>query len=107
MGYFFDGLKALGTTFSTIFRKPVTVQFPLEIRPRPERYRVSFALPDDEHGELSCVGCYACEKICPSQVIKVKQSPKRESPITGKKRAYADDFTLDLSACIFCELCIQ
>src|SRR5262249_7849428 len=32
---------------------------------------------------------------------------KRESPITGKKRGYADDFVLDLNACIYCELCVQ
>src|SRR5262249_23653764 len=32
---------------------------------------------------------------------------KRESPISGKKRGYADDFVLDLNACIYCELCVQ
>jgi ferredoxin len=40
-------------------------------------------------------------------VISIKGPAKRDSPITGKKRSYADDFTLDLSACIFCELCVQ
>jgi formate hydrogenlyase subunit 6/NADH:ubiquinone oxidoreductase subunit I len=41
-------------------------------------------------------------------VISIKGPAKRESTITpGKKRSYADDFTLDLSACIFCELCVQ
>ena len=32
---------------------------------------------------------------------------KRESPVTGKRRAYCEDFTLDLQACIYCELCVQ
>ena len=107
MGYLVDTLKALFTTFRTMFRKPATFQFPEVVRPRLERYRVSFALPLDEHGEMACLGCLTCEKICPSGVIRVKAAPKRESPVTGKKRAYADDFTLDLSACIFCELCVQ
>ncbi|HSQ65461.1 MAG TPA: 4Fe-4S dicluster domain-containing protein, partial [Polyangiaceae bacterium] len=49
----------------------------------------------------------ACERICPSQVIKMKSGGKRESPVTGKKRAYVDEFVLDLSACIQCELCVQ
>jgi NADH-quinone oxidoreductase subunit I len=107
MGYLGDGVKALGTTLANLLRKPVTAQFPVEVRPRPERYRTSFALPDDEHGEIACVGCLTCEKICPSGVIRVKAAPKRESPVTGKKRAYPEEFSLDLSACIFCELCVQ
>jgi formate hydrogenlyase subunit 6/NADH:ubiquinone oxidoreductase subunit I len=107
MGYFTDSLKALGTTFKQIFRKPATYEFPAVIRPRAERLRASFALPDDENGELACIACMACEKICPSQIIHIKSEGKRESPVTGKKRQYADKFILDLNACIGCELCIQ
>ncbi len=107
MGYLGDTVRALATTLRTALRKPVTVEFPAVIRPRAERFRASFALPDDEHGELACIGCLACERICPSRVIKMKPAPKRESPVTGKKRAYVDEFFLDLTACIQCELCIQ
>ncbi|MGO9832084.1 MAG: 4Fe-4S binding protein [Myxococcaceae bacterium] len=90
------------------FLRPVsTVEFPAVIRPRAERYRASFALLHDEQGDELCIGCLQCERICPSQVIAIKFGGKRESPITGKKRGYADDFLLDLSACIFCELCVQ
>jgi NADH-quinone oxidoreductase subunit I len=107
MSYVTSALRALAITLKNATRAPTTVEFPIVIRPRAERYRASFALLDDEHGELSCVGCLACERICPSQVIKIKTAPKRESPVTGKKRAYADGFTLDLGACIGCELCVQ
>jgi NADH-quinone oxidoreductase subunit I len=48
-----------------------------------------------------------CEKICPSDIITVEIGPKRESEATGKKRGWASDFTLDLQACIYCELCVQ
>lgn len=102
-----DVARALRTTLANAFRPPTTQEFPEVVRPRGERYRASFALPDDEHGELACVACLACEKICPSRVIKMKSTGKRESPVTGKKRQYADEFTLDLSACIQCELCVQ
>jgi formate hydrogenlyase subunit 6/NADH:ubiquinone oxidoreductase subunit I len=37
----------------------------------------------------------------------VTPSEKKESPFTGKSRLYSDDFTLDLNACIACELCVQ
>lgn len=102
-----DTFRALRTTLRNAFRTPTTVEFPTVIRPRAERYRASFSLPDDENGEIACVACMACEKICPSQVIKMKTGGKRESPVTGKKRAYADEFSLDLAACIQCELCVQ
>lgn len=102
-----DSIRALKTTFSNILRPVATVQFPAVIRLRAPRYRASFALTDDEHHELACVACQACEKICPSGVIKVKSGGKRESPATGKKRQYSDEFTLDLAACIQCELCVQ
>ncbi len=105
--HFGDVLRALRTTLRTLFRPPTTVEFPEVVRPRAERYRASFALPDDEHGELACIGCLACERICPSQVIKMKSTGKKESPVTGKKRQYVDEFVLDLTACIQCELCVQ
>ncbi len=102
-----DAIKSLKTTVSNVLRPVATVEFPAVIRVRAPRYRASFALTNDEHGELSCVACQACEKICPSGVIKVKSGGKRESPATGKKRQYSDEFTLDLAACIQCELCVQ
>ena len=105
--YFTSAARALATSFTNVFRKPVTVEFPKVIRPRAERYRASFALLHEEDGDEACIGCLQCERICPSQVIAIKAGGKRESPITGKKRGYADDFVLDLNACIYCELCVQ
>ena len=105
--YFSSAARALATTFTNVFRKPVTVEFPKVIRPRAERYRASFALLHEEDGDEACIGCLQCERICPSQVIAIKAGGKRESPISGKKRGYADDFVLDLNACIYCELCVQ
>ena len=107
MGWIGDSARTLWSTLRSAFRKPVTVEFPAVIRPRPERYRTSFALLHDEHGDELCIGCLQCERICPSRVIKIEQAPKREAPVTKKKRGYAADFTLDLEACIFCELCVQ
>ena len=105
--YVHQSLRALFTSIRTVFRPVATVQFPAVQRPRAERYRASFALLHDEQGDELCIGCPFCEIICPSRVILVKPAGKRESKVTGKKRGYADDFTLDMSACIFCELCVQ
>jgi NADH-quinone oxidoreductase subunit I len=100
-------LRALYVTLKNFFRRPFTVEFPRAVRARPERYRVGFALLRDEHGEELCIGCLACERICPSSIIAVKAGPKRESPVTKKKRGYAEDLTIDSEACLTCELCVQ
>lgn len=106
MGYFTDSIRALGTTLKNIGGPTATFEYPEVIRPRAERYRASFALLHGEDGDELCIGCLACERICPSRIINITQV-KKESPVTGKKRAYAAEFTLDMTACIFCELCVQ
>jgi NADH-quinone oxidoreductase subunit I len=107
MGYFLDSARALGVTLRNAFRKPTTVEFPAVKRDRAVRHRASFALLHDEHGEELCIGCLACERICPSDIITVEPGPKVESPATGKKRGTVKNLTLDLNACIYCELCVQ
>ena len=101
MGYLVDTARAMAVTMRNVFRPPTTVQYPAEDRVRPERYRTSFALVHDESGDEACIACLACEHICPSRIITVKPSGMRESPVTGKKRNYLEDITLDLNACIF------
>jgi NADH-quinone oxidoreductase subunit I len=106
MLYFFDTIRSLSISMRNVFRKPVTVHFPMEQRARTERLRASFALQHGEDGDERCIACKACERICPSEIITVELE-KRDSPVTGKKRSYAKSFTLDQTACIYCELCVQ
>lgn len=102
MGVVKDTVDALAITLKNLFRKPITVQYPAETRPLPERYKgISFALTHDpETGEENCIGCRLCEFICPSNVISVTQ-------VRRGNRTYAETFYLDLSACLICELCVQ
>ncbi len=101
----FDNLRV---NLRNLFRNKNTEPLPWKgDRPRPERYRASFALVHDEHGDEACIGCNMCGKICPSEIITVKSKGRAESPNTGKKRGWCEDFTLDLNACIVCELCVQ
>ena len=101
-----QSVRALAITARNFFRPRVTepIRGPEEHK---ARYRASFALVHDEHGEEACIGCKLCEQICPSQIITVVPGGKVESPVTGKKRGTCEDFVLDLQACIICELCVQ
>ena len=102
-----QAFSALKVTGANLFRRKVTDPLPWDGgRPRPERYRTSFALVHNEDGDEACIGCKMCEKICPSQIITVVAGGKSQAP-SGKMRGTAKDFTLDLNACIHCELCVQ
>jgi len=107
MGAFTDICRSLAMTLRNGVRPTVTVNYPAVQRPRPERYHTNFALLHDSAGDELCIGCLACERICPSKILIVKQASKRESPVTGKKRGYAEELTLSLTACLSCELCVQ
>ena len=94
-------LRAMHMTALNFIREPITVHYPEKPRTYPERYRGLLALTyDKETGEENCIGCRLCEFICPPAVIKVEM-------LKTEKRNYAKNFTLELYACEFCELCVQ
>lgn len=108
MNWFSANLESMLVALRNVLRPMTTEPLPWkEQRKHPERYRTSFALVHDEHGEEACIGCKMCEKICPSFIITVVAGGRSASPKTGKQRGYCKDFTLDLNACIHCELCVQ
>lgn len=92
---------AMRVTFVNLWRKPVTVHYPERPRTYPDRYRGLLALTyHPETKEENCIGCRLCEFVCPPAVIKVEM-------LKAEGRNYAKNFTLELYACEFCELCVQ
>jgi NADH-quinone oxidoreductase subunit I len=102
-------LKSLWVTARTVFRKPVTVQYPVERPPYAERMRGFPALIWDEAiNEPFCTGCQVCARYCPTNAIFVtmKDNPLNaagESP----RRKIVDDFYLDIGRCIQCKICVD
>lgn len=94
-------LTGLAITFSHIFRKPVTVEYPEERRPMPERFRGSIVLTRDPDGEERCVACYLCSGACPVDCISMAAA---EAP---NGRRYAAWFRINFSRCILCGLCAE
>lgn len=87
--------KGLWVTFVNFLRPKITLQYP-DVRPRlASRFR-GFPIVDLE----TCIGCLACEKICPNQLIHIERSP---SEVKGKWKV--DRFDLDYSLCMLCNLC--
>jgi len=88
------------TTAKHLPRKEVTIQYPTERWPMPERSRgIVVLLSDKETGELNCTTCLLCERACPSSAIKIIYEKDE------KKKRHLKDFIVDHTLCCFCGLC--
>ena len=75
--------------------KPMTVKFPSESIPIPEKYRGE-QLWDSE----KCTSCALCSKICPNRAIEMVEAPSEYKENYTKKYP-----KIDLAKCCFCGLC--
>jgi len=88
------------TTAKHLPRKEVTIQYPDERWPMPERSRgIVVLLSDKETVELNCTTCLLCERACPSAAIKIIYEKDE------KKKRHLKDFIVDNMLCCFCGLC--
>ncbi len=104
------GLTITGKHFSKVFftanrrKVPLHVvseypEVPAKVQPR---FRGRLTMLKDEAGEIKCVCCLACEKICPTQVITI-ESGKKE----GRKTKLPTRYDFEMERCIFCEFCVE
>ena len=70
--FFADLADALALTFGYMFSRSVTMQYPDKEKWLPySRYRGHHFLKRDEEGEIKCVACELCARICPCDCIEV------------------------------------
>ncbi|HUV05155.1 MAG TPA: NADH-quinone oxidoreductase subunit I [Armatimonadota bacterium] len=92
--------KGLIVTLINLLRGKVTLMYPEARWELPEGYRGFPALPvDPETGQDVCIGCGACARICPTQLIAV------EAHMTEDKKRVVDSFVMNAGLCMFCGLC--
>jgi NADH-quinone oxidoreductase subunit I len=112
--YFSDIFRSIGTvtagmriTFSHLFTKAVTVQYPYVKKTIPLRARNRLYVNMDD-----CIGCDQCSMACPVDCIKIetlKSAPTDDLGLTSKgtkKRLYVPRFEIDIAKCCYCGLCV-
>ena len=87
-------LVGMRITGRYLLQKPITVQYPDERMPIPDRYRGIHYLEQEK-----CIDCLACARACPIDCIEM------EAVRHGKELEWIS-FTLDYQKCMFCELCV-
>ncbi|MDR3671693.1 MAG: NADH-quinone oxidoreductase subunit I [Holophaga sp.] len=106
----YKGLKLTGTHFLRVFctanRRKVPLhrvqEYPEVVAKVAPRYRGRLTMLKDEQGEIKCVCCLACEKICPTQVITIEAGKKE-----GRKTKLPLRYDFEMERCIFCEFCVE
>lgn len=92
----------LAVTFSYMFRKPITIQYP-DRTPKP----VVDMLPSGFRGILEvdierCIGCLSCMRRCPLDCIKIATERDPETKVF-----YITRFDIDVARCMVCGLCSE
>ena len=120
-------LGGMGITLVHLFRARndnVTLQYPEEKWPRPER-NIGFdhssynVIRSRLHVDMDdCIGCLKCERACPVDCIKIvtEKAPVRGEDLkeikhkgvtsNGTRKALVvTRFDIDMSECCYCNLC--
>jgi NADH-quinone oxidoreductase subunit I len=92
-------VRGLALTFSYMFRRRMTVNYPYEKGPLSPLFRGEHALRRYPNGEERCIACKLCEAICPAHAITIEAEPRED----GSRRTTRYD--IDMTKCIYCGLC--
>ncbi|UCD62988.1 MAG: NADH-quinone oxidoreductase subunit I [Candidatus Zixiibacteriota bacterium] len=93
-------IRGMGITGKHLGRHAVTLQYPEEKWPMPERSRgIVVLLSDKETGELNCTACMLCMRACPTAAIFI------DAPRGEDKKRRLKVFNVDHGICCFCGLC--
>jgi NADH-quinone oxidoreductase subunit I len=94
-------LKGMATTMKNMLRGPITVQYPHERLPIPERSRWAVHIKRDAAGAHRCTACTNCVRACPDKVLWFQVTPGAD------KTKHIDAFGYEIGACMFCGMCVE
>ena len=121
----FTGMRITWRHMMNIRKENVTLQYPEERWPRPER-DIGFNMENYNvirsrlHVDIDdCIGCLKCERVCPVQCIKINTVKVETKGVdltdishTGitsngtKKALIVSRFDIDMTECCYCNLCV-
>jgi NADH-quinone oxidoreductase subunit I len=99
--------KGFGLTGKTMFRRPVTTQYPEQKREPQPRFHGRHALNRYEDGLEKCIGCELCAWACPADAIYVQGADNTPEARYSPGERYGVDYQINYLRCILCGLCIE
>ncbi|MGI8575297.1 MAG: NADH-quinone oxidoreductase subunit NuoI [Egibacteraceae bacterium] len=99
--------KGFGLTAKTMFRPPVTTQYP-EVKREPQpRFHGRHILNRYPDGLEKCIGCELCAWACPADAIYVRGADNTSQERYSPGERFGIDYQINYLRCIFCGLCIE
>jgi NADH-quinone oxidoreductase subunit I len=99
--------KGFGVTFSHMFKKIVTEEYPEKREPVAPRYHGRHILNRWPDGLEKCIGCELCAWACPADAIYVEGADNTDDERFSPGERYAATYQINYARCIFCGLCIE
>ena len=98
--------KGMAITFSHIFKKRPTINYPEKKRPFSPVFRGLQILNRDEEGRERCTACGLCAVACPAEAITMEGAER----LPGEEHLYREEkyavkYEINMLRCIFCGLC--
>ena len=102
-----QAVRGFGVTFTTMFKKVVTEQYPEDKKPTKPRYHGRHQLNRWADGLEKCVGCELCAWACPADAIYVEGADNTDEERYSPGERYGRVYQINYLRCIFCGLCIE
>ena len=107
MPKFLESIAGFGITFRTMFKKPLTEQYPEKPGPVMPRYHGRHQLNRYADGLEKCIGCELCAWACPADAIYVEGADNTEEQRFSPGERYGRVYQINYLRCIGCGLCIE
>src|SRR5690349_20585320 len=104
--YLVSIFKGMMITFSHMFKKKPTINYPEKTRPFSPVFRGLHILNRDEEGRENCTACGLCAVACPAEAITMEAAERKPGEENlYREEKYAAKYEINMLRCIFCGLC--